>query len=371
MAISASVLRAQSKSAGKSGQFAYVGCFTTAQRNARGDGIHGYRVNAESGAFSPIQRVDNLVNPSFLILSADQRFLYSSHGDENYASAFAVDKGTGQITRLGQADTGGTNGAHLALHGSGRFLVVANYASGSVAVLPVLQDGRLGDKIQVSELHAPPGPHRTEQNSPHPHEIVFDPSGHFVLVPDKGADRVWVFRFDAAAGKISPTEQGFVKTRAGSGPRHLAFHPRIPVVWVLNEINSSATTYGWDAERGSLQPLQIVPTLPPDFTGNSTAAEIAVSADGRYVYCSNRGHDSVVIYSSNPQTGLLTAIDWVPAQGKSPRFISFDPERRFLYAAGEQSDKITVFRADSGTGRLSGTGISVENASPVTIAFTT
>src|SRR5215813_15529471 len=234
-----------------SSMFAYVGSFTTAQRKARGDGIHVYRVDPATGAWTHIQHIGDLVNPSYLALSHDQRFLYSVHADEDYATAFALDPATGQAKLLNRAATGGKNGVRQAVDPSGKFLVMANYASGSVAVLPIAPDGSLKDQHQLVQLPGEPGPHKVEQTSSHAHDIVFDPSGHFVLVPDKGLDRVFVFRFDAATGRLTPAEPDSVKARPGAGPRHLAFHPKLPIVWVLNELDSTTATYRWDAERGT------------------------------------------------------------------------------------------------------------------------
>ncbi|MES1261933.1 MAG: beta-propeller fold lactonase family protein, partial [Acidobacteriota bacterium] len=192
----------------------------------------------------------------------------------------------------------------------------------------------------------------------------------FVLVPDKGLDRLFGFRFDEKTGQLSPTDQRSVVTRAGSGPRHLAFHPKLPVVWLLHELNNSVATCLWDAATGAVKPIQILPSLPPDFTGDSTAAEIAVSLDGRFVYCSNRGHDSIAADRVNPRTGLLTAAGWTPAGGKIPRFIGFEPGGRFLYSANEQADTIVAFRANPATGRLTAAGSPIANRSPAAIAFT-
>ena len=353
----------------KTSTYAYVGCYTSAEREAHGDGIHVYRMDPETGAWSHVQHLGGLFNPSFLITSRDQRFLYSVHGDGTYASSFAIDKSTGNLTPLNRAATGGSNGVHQAIDPSGRFMVVANYASGSVAVLPVQTDGRLQDQIQLVELKGQPGPNRTQQASSHPHNVVFDPSGRFVLVPDKGLDRVFIFRFDSASGKLSATEQGSIAARSGYAPRHMAFHPALPTAWVLDEIGTAITTYHWDGERGALRPLQILPSVPADFTGENTTAEIAVSQGGRFVYCSNRGHDSVAIFAADPKSGLLSSVAWESTRGKRPRFIALDPSYRFLYAANEQSDTIVAFRVNSATGRLTPTGQTVSNASPVTIAF--
>ena len=309
--------------------YAYVGSFTTAKRKARGDGIHVYRSDAATGVWTHVQHIGELTNPSFLALSPDQRFLYSVHGDSDYASAFALDRQTGQARLLNHAATGGNNGVRQAVDPSGRYLLVANYASGTVAVLPILPDGSLADQHQLLPLPGEPGPHRTQQPSSEPHDVVFDPSGHFVLVPDKGLDRIFVFRFDASTGRLTPAGPDSVKSRPGAGPRHLAFHPRLPIVWVLNELDSTTTTYRWDGQRGTLLPIQVITTLPTDFTGHSTTAEIAVTADGRTVYCSNRGHDSVAIYDTEATTGLLRPIGWQSTLGAGPRFVALDPSDRF------------------------------------------
>jgi 6-phosphogluconolactonase len=348
--------------------FVYVGSFTSAGRKARGDGIHVYRADAANGAWTHVQHIGDLDNPSYLALSPDQRFLYSVHGDGDYATAFALDGATGLATVLNRGATGGNNGVRQAVDPTARVLVVANYASGSVAVLTIAPDGSLADQHQLVALPGEPGPHPTEQTSSHPHDVVFDPSGRFVLVPDKGLDRVFVFRFDQANDRLA-AEPGFVRTRPGAGPRHLAFHPRLAIVWVLNELDSTIASYRWDAERGTLAPLAVMTTLPPDFTGASTTAEIAVAPDGRHVYASNRGHDSVAIFAADASDGRLISIGWQLTQGRGPRFIGLDPTGRFLHAANEQSDTVVTFRVDAGSGRLALSGQVIANGSPVTIAF--
>ena len=349
--------------------YACVGCYTTVRRYARGDGIHVYRVQPDTGAWTHVQHAGNLVNPSFLVLRRDQRCLYAVHGDESYATSFSLDRNTGFLTLLNRVETGGRNGVHQAIDPSDRFMLVANYGTGSISVLPVRQDGTLGEQVQLVTLPGLPGPNRIEQASSHPHQIVFDPSGKYVVVPDKGLDRIFIFSFDPASGRLTPTEQGSAVARSGSGPRHAAFHPTLPVLFVLNEIGSSIATYYLEAEHGSLRPMQILPTLPSDYTGENTAAEIAVSAGGRFVYCSNRSHDSIGMFAADPGTGLLTSIGWVSSRGRVPRFIGFDPSHRFLYAANEQADTVVSWLADSSTGRLTPTEQVVRNASPCSIAF--
>jgi len=217
-AAAATLARAQQGRAAAT--YPYVGNCTTAERYARGDGIHVYRVDPETSTWTHVQHVGGLVNPSFLALQRDQRCLCSVHGDETYATSFAVDRATGHLTLLNRAETGGRNRVHPAFDPSGRFVIIANYASGNVAVLPVESDGRLADAAQKVALPGQPGPHRIEQASSHPHQVVFDPSGRYALVPDKGLACIFIFRFDAEAGKLTPTAKGSVVARAGSGPRH-------------------------------------------------------------------------------------------------------------------------------------------------------
>lgn len=365
----AAAVSARAQSGGAKAVYAYVGSYTTAERYARGDGIHVYQVDSSTGGWTHIQHVGNLVNPSYLALSPDQRCLCSVHGDETYTSSFAVDRETGRLSLLGRAQTGGRNGVHPAFSPNGRFVIVANYSSGNVGVLPVGRNGKLADAAQVVALPGQPGPHRIEQASSHPHQVVFDPSGHYAIVPDKGLDRVFVFRFDGEAGKLTPTAQGSMSARAGSGPRHAAFHPTLPIVWVVNEIASTIATCYWEAEHGSLRAVQILSSIPPEFTGESTAAEITVAPHGRFVYCSNRGHDSVAMFSVDASTGLLTSLGWEASRGRVPRFIGFDPTGQFMYAANEQSDTVMCWRAADG--RLTPAGDPIRNASPVAIAFAT
>ena len=349
--------------------FAYVGSFTTEKRKARGNGINVYRVDPATGTWSHVQHLGGLTNPSYLALSPDQRRLYAVHGDEDYATAFALDPETGHARLINRASTGGRNGVRQHLDRGGRWMVVANYASGTVAVMAIGSDGALADQHQLAPLAGERGPHRVQQTGPLPHDIVLDPTGAFVLVPDKGLDRVFAFHLDATAGTLAPTAQGSIATRPGAGPRHAAFHPRLPVAWVLNELDSTMTTYRWDAGSGALTPRQVITTLPTDFTGYSTTAEIAVSGDGRFVYCSNRGHDSVAIFRADAETGLLAHAGWEPTQGAHPRFICLDPAGRHLYAANEQGDTVVAFRVDAATGTLTPTGQVIRTPSPVTIVF--
>ena len=354
---------------------AYVGSFTTAERQARGEGIGVFGMEPESGAWTHRQTLGGLVNPSFLKLSRDHRFLYAVHGDADHASAFAIDAADGgRLRLLNQAATGGRNGVRQDIDPSGRWMVVANYASGTVAVLEIRADGSLADQHQLVPLEGTPGPHPVQQTSSHPHDVVFDPSGRFVVIPDKGLDRVFTFALDAARGLLSPAGGGgFYDAQAGAGPRHMAFHPRLPLAWVLNELDSTITTCRWDAEAGVLHPVERIGSLPPGFTARNTTAELAVSEDGRFLYASNRGHDSVVACAVDATTGTLRPFAWAPTQGRVPRFIGLAPGGRFLYAANEQGDSILPLAVEAATGALQPAAAApmIPCHSPAVIAFAT
>lgn len=347
--------------------YAYVGSRTTRERNARGDGISIFKVNAENGKLELVNIVKDLVNPSFLGISKNGKYLYTVHGDLSDISAFEIDKATGGLRFINRQSTKGKNPVHLAIDPSGKYIVVSNHLGSSLAVLPLGTDGSLGEVSQLVELTGPLGPHRVEQKLSKPHFNPFDPSGKFVIVPDKGLDRTFSFRF--ADGKLTPAKTPLVVAREGSGPRHLAFHPSGKFAYIVNELDSTVTTYTYAIDSGELKPLQILSTLPQSFTGNSRASEIEVSSDGRFLYASNRGYDSVTIFSIAADSGLLTYIDAEESSGKTPRFFTLSPNGRHLYALNEDSDTIVQFNLDSKTGKLHATGFSLPSGSPVCMVF--
>ena len=350
--------------------FTYVGCRTTKERNARGEGISVFQMDPNSGHWTHVQLVRDLVNPSFFVIDHRKQFLYCVHGDSTEISAFAIDRQTGQLTFVNKRSTQGRNPVHLAVDGSNRFVLVANYATGTLAVVPIDSDGSLGEVTQLVELTGKPGPYsRVEQVSSHPHDIPFDPAGKFVVVPDKGLDRVFMFRFDAGAGKLSPAETGSLELRPGSAPRHIAFHPTAKYAYVIDELDSTVTSYRYDAGRGHLDPFQVIPSVPDTFVGNNAGSEIAVAPSGKFVYGSNRGHDSIGIFAVDPTNGRLSPVGWESSQGKGPRFFALDPSGKFLYAANELSDTIVTFRVNQDTGKLSPTGQVVNTGTPVCIVF--
>ena len=350
-------------------KFAYVGCYTAKQRNGRGEGITVHRIHATSGAWAQVQLVRTADNPSWLAFDRKQRFLYAAHGDGVVVTAFRVDEATGQLSLLGTQDAKGKNGVRLGVDASNGFVVCANYASGTVAVLPINADGSLGAVTDLAALPGKPGPHRTQQPYSQPHDIVFDPRERFIIVPDKGLDATFVFSLDLASGKLVPAAAPSVASRSGAGPRHAGFHPAKPYAYVLNELDSTLTTYRFDAERGALTPLQVITTLPTSFTGNSTTSEIVVAASGRFVYASNRGHDSIAIFAVDEANGTLSPVGWEPTQGKTPRFFAIEPSGTLLYCANMDSDTIVAFRVDAGSGKLAPAGQIIKTGSPSSIVF--
>jgi 6-phosphogluconolactonase (cycloisomerase 2 family) len=347
---------------------AYVGGYTSKDRDGRGDGINVYRVDEGSGAWSHVQRLGDLVNPSWLTLHRRRPVLYSAHGQEQEATAYSIDPGSGRLAVLNRQPTQGKNGVRLGIEASDRYLVCANYSSGTVAVLPIEPDGSLGALRDLVPLTGKTGPHPTEQTSAHPHDVAFDPRGRFCLIPDKGLDAIFVFRVDEG-GKLVPGAPASVAARPGAGPRHAGFHPTAPFAFVLNELDSTLTAYRFDAETGALEPRQTLTTLPPGWNGRNTTSEIAVAPSGRFVYASNRGHDSVVVFAVEPGTGALSPVAWEPTQGKTPRFIGLDPAGATLYAANQDSDTIVAFRVDRPSGTLTPSGTVVPVGSPSTIVF--
>lgn len=354
---------------------AYVGSFTpeaSPSRKARGDGVHIYDVNLRTGALIHREHVGGLESPSFLIVNDDQTRLYSMHADARHASAFAIDPARGSLREINRVETGGVNGVRQMIDRSGRFMVGVNYSSGSVVVLPLTADGSLAAPTQLYQIPGQPGEKRwmRQQEISHPHDVMFDPSGRFVAVPDKGLDRVLVFRFDSKAGRVEPANPPFVAGRSGAGPRHIAFHPKLPVAWVANEMDSTVSTYRWNKATGTLTPLGVALTLPGDFNGENTSSEIMFHAPTRTLYVSNRGHDSLALYRTDARTGLPTPIGWQTTYGQGPRHFAIEPTGRFLYACNEQSDTVVTFRIDPRSGKLARVGKPLRNVSPACIAFT-
>jgi 6-phosphogluconolactonase len=346
---------------------AYVGSRTTRERNARGEGISVYALDPARGSLERVQLVGELVNPSYLTLSNDRLHVYCVHGDRSEVSAFRIDPASGRLSLVNQRSTDGRNPVHLAIDHSGRFLVVTNHIGASVAVLPIAADGSLEPLQQLVPFEGPLGPHRIEQQQAKPHFNAFDPSGRFVIVPDKGLDRVFSFRFEA--GRLMSADPPFATAREGAGPRHAVFHPSEPYAYVVSELDSTVTTYRFDRQTGGLTALHSVPTLPGSFTGNSRAAGIAIDRAGRTLYASNRGHDSIAVFRIDPRSCFPSFVTARETEGRTPRFFTLSPDGRLLFALNEDSDTIVAFDVDPGSGELASPRRVAECGSPVCMVF--
>lgn len=348
----------------------YVGTYTT----GKSEGIYLYRLKLSSGELKHVATTKGVVNPSFLALAPSRRFLYAVNEVEEFGgqksgavSAFAVDQQTGELRFLNQQPSLGGAPCYIDIDSRGRFVLVANYAGGNVAVLPVKHDGSLGPAIDMKQAQGS-GPNSERQEGPHAHCIALDPANRFAYSCDLGTDKIMIFRFDARSGKLLPNEQPWVQVKPGSGPRHLAFHPSGNYLFVLNELNSTVTAFARNQRKGSLTELQTLTTLPADFAGTNSGADIHVSSDGRFLHCSNRGHDSIALFMIDPRGGL-SAIGHESTRGRTPRNFAIDPTGAFLLAANQKSDSIVVFRRDRKTGRLAAADHVVEVPEPVCLKF--
>ena len=346
---------------------AYVGGYTTPDRDGRGKGIHVYRIEPGNGAWVQEQHVGGLENPSLFTLRRDNSVLYSVHGARKMVSAFRVDPENGRLMLMNQMDCGGVNPVDSALDPTERLLIVPNYSSGNVAVMPLAEDGSLQPVSQVFELPGTTGPDTAHQQGAMPHGAIFDPSGKFAVVPDKGRDCVFIFRLDPAKGRIALHQM--MPARPGSAPRHCTFHPALPVLYVNNELDSTITVYQWDAALAVITPVQVIATKPDNFAPRNTTAEIVATSDGRFVYVSNRGHDSIACFSVTGLSGELRLVGHTPTGGKTPRFFTLDPAGGQLFAANQDSDSIVGFLIDAANGGLTPTGVEIQVGSPSAISF--
>ena len=349
----------------------YVGSYTT----GKSEGIYLYRLNLSTGELRHVATTKGVVNPSFLALAPNRRYLYAVNEVGDFAgkksgavSAFAVDQLTGELRLLNQQASLGADPCYVDVDAAGKFVLIANYTGGNVTVFPVTSDGSLGEATDIKQARGS-SVNRERQEGPHAHCIVLDRDNRFAYSCDLGTDKIMIFRFDPQNGKLLPNEPPWVQVKAGAGPRHLAFHPGGKSLFVVNELHSTVSTFALDSGKGSLKELQTLSTLPADFKGTSWSADIHVSADGRFVYCSNRGHDSIAIFAVNPRSGLLTMVGHESTRGKIPRNFAIDPSGGFLLVANQKSDSIVVFRLDQKTGRLKSTGQVVEVPSPVCLKF--
>jgi 6-phosphogluconolactonase len=348
------------------GAAVYVGSYTIGGAG-RGEGIHVYRLEA-SGKLEFERVVRGVVNPSFLAFDAHFRRLYAVNEvegiDGGAVSVFALDPLTGEPVPLNRRSSRGSLPCHLIIDRAGRFVLTANYGSGSVAVLPICEDGRLGDAVDVVH-HRGSGVNPSRQEGPHPHSVTFDPGGRFLFAADLGLDALMAYRLDGRCGRLYPRPEAEVRTPPGSGPRHMAFHPGGRYAYVIHELDSTVGVFSYNPALGQLTRLQTLSTLPPGFQGQNSCAEVKVSPSGKFLYASNRGHDSISIFSVNTGTGRLAAMGHELTRGRTPRGFIIDPTGSLLLVANQDTGSVVSFHIDSRSGSLTPTGHEAQVPAPV------
>lgn len=339
------------------------------------EGIYAYRYDGGSGVIEEVGLVAKTPSPSFLALHPNGRFLYAANesgvpgtGPGGAVTAFAIDPGSGRLRELNRIATVGEWPCHLVVDATGHQVLAANYGGGSVVSFGLQADGRLGARTGFRQ-HSGASVHPARQKGPHAHSINVSPDNRFALVADLGLDRIFTYPFDPINGLAVPALPWVPSVVPGSGPRHLAFHPSGMVVYGINELHSTLNVYRYFAGNGHLETLQTFSTLPPGFRGENTTAEVVVHPNGRFVYGSNRGHDSIAIFGVDWATGRVAPLGHEPSGGRTPRNFNMDPEGRTLWAANQSTDNIVVFRVDSATGRLVRTGQELRVGSPVCVKF--
>jgi 6-phosphogluconolactonase len=351
----------------------YIGTYTT---SGKSQGIYVHKFNADTGQIAPLHIVKEVVEPSFLTIDKDKRYLYAVNELVDYegkpsgaVSAFTIDQKTGNLQFLNKQPSLGGAPCFITTSNNGKFVLVANYMGGNVSVYPIEQGGKLGPSVDLAQ-HQGFGPNKDRQEAAHAHSINLDRNNRFAFAADLGIDKLMIYHFDDQTGKLTPNSaQPFYQTKSGAGPRHFTFHPNENFAFVLNELDMTVTSLAYDQIRGTLKEIQTVPTLPADFKGPNTCADIHISPDGKFLYGSNRGHNSIVCYQINTKTGKLKFVGHTLTQGKKPRNFAMAPNGKFLLVANQDSDNIVVFRRDAKTGKLDPTGNIAEVPAPVCLKF--
>src|SRR6266849_3121789 len=349
----------------------YVGTYT--EDGSKSKGIYAYRYDPATAEITSAGMAAETVNPSFLAVHPNHRFLYAVNEVGNYkgqksgaVSAFAIDRVTGKLTLINQVASKGADPCYIIVDKTGKYVLVANYTGGSVAVFPVAEDGRLGEASAFVQ-HTGHGTNPERQEGPHAHSIDLSADNRFAVVDDLGLDETIVYRFDK--GTLIPNGPQFGKADPGAGPRHFAFHPNGKFAYVVNEMGTSVSVFAFDGNAGVLRPQQTISTIPKGFAEHNDDAEIEVHPSGKFLYASNRGHDSIAVFAIDSNKGTLSLVEYAPTKGKTPRSFEIDPTGSLLFAKNEKSNNIVVFRIDQQTGRLTATGKVLEVVEPVCVKF--
>ncbi|HZV59976.1 MAG TPA: lactonase family protein [Candidatus Eremiobacteraceae bacterium] len=363
----------ETRSASPQKYFAYLGTYTN---KTTSKGIYAYRFDAATGRLGAGALAAESTEPSFVTVLPGGKYLYAVNETDDFegkksgvVNAYAIGSRTGKLTLLNQVASGGADPCYISIDKTGKYVLVANYTSGSIAVFPILPDGKLGERTAFVQ-HRGVGANKQRQEGPHAHWIETSPDNRFVFAVDLGLDEILVYKFDAENGTLTPNDPPYVKLQPGSGPRHLVFAPTGKFAYLTSELSSTVTALSYDATRGAFTPLQTVSTLPAGYSGTNDSAEIAVHPSGKFLYDSNRGHNSIAIFAIDPADGKLTARGTVSTQGKTPRNFVIDPTGEYLLAENQESNTIVVFKIDQSTGELTPTGQKISAPATVCIAFT-
>ena len=349
----------------------FVGTYTMKMGHVDGKakGVDVFRLDMETGALSPVSKLDGQENPAYLDISPDGKFLYIANElDKGMVTACSIAPENGQLSVLNTRAAQGKDSAHIAVHENGHYAFVANYSSGNFTVYPIQEDGSLGEATAHIQ-HEGSSINKARQETAHAHCVAIDSAKNRIFVADLGMDKIMMYDFDAGKGRLSPAKQAFIDVQAGAGVRHLVFHPSYKWLFAINELDSTIIVFDYEREAGSLEAKQTISTLPDDFTGESTCAAIHVHPSGKFVYGSNRGHDSIAIFAIDEQSGKLSVVGYESTQGKTPRDFGIDPSGAFLLAANQDTDTIVTFRIDSETGKLEDVGQKLETMTPVCVKF--
>ncbi|MFP3895270.1 MAG: lactonase family protein [Anaerolineales bacterium] len=345
----------------------YVGTRTVGES----EGIYVYSLDGDTGALEPVTEFTGIDNPTYLTPHPQDNYLYAinevadfGEGEAGGVTAFALDPETGTLTLINQQSSEGPGPCYISVDQTGRFALVANYAGGSVTILPIEKDGRLAPASDfVQHFGSSVNPQR--QAGPHAHSIQPDPTNRYAFAADLGLDKLMIYKLDLATGKLEPNDQPWAELAPGAGPRHFAFHPNGEYVYVITELANTIVAFSYDEDRGVLDEIQTVSALPKDFDETSYCADIHILPSGKFLYGSNRGHDSIVIFSIDEETGKLAYVDHESTQGETPRNFCIDPSGNFLLAANQDTDNIVTFRIDQDTGKLTPTGHQAIVSMPV------
>lgn len=363
--IAGMVLSSASQTTAAEEPLIFISAFAPGDQGA----IHAFKLNPETGKLTLVERTTDVEHPFFLAVSPDNRYLYSIHapgkfGGKNneYVTAYALEGRTGKLKQLNRQSSLGTASCYLDIDDSGKAVVVANYTTGSIASLPVKADGSLGEAATFVQ-HTGSSVDPKRQQEPHAHCSVISPDEKFVFAADLGLDKILAYKLDPETAKLTPNQQPFVRTIPGAGPRHLTFHPNGKRMYVINELKNSITEFDYDPETGFLTEGQTIPTLPADFSGVSHCADLKFTPDGRFLYGTNRGHDSLACYSVD-ELGKLSLIEFIPSLGKGPQNLAITADGKFLLCANMPGNNVVVFSIDQKTGKLTPVGDPISMPSP-------